>query len=103
MKQKQKKIEIREQEFGKTLIPFLDKYGKQTIRAFFDYWRERNPNGKKMRFEMEKVFDLRRRLTTWESKNEEWRFKNKKDIAPSEIAYHNPLNNIERLTRDERP
>ncbi len=32
---------------------------------FFDYWTEMNPNGKKMRFEMERVFDINRRMNTW--------------------------------------
>jgi hypothetical protein len=29
------------------------------------YWTEHNPGGKKMRFEMQKVFDIHRRILTW--------------------------------------
>lgn len=35
------------------------------LQDFFEYWSEHNPDGKKMRWEMEKVFDINRRLTTW--------------------------------------
>lgn len=33
---------------------------------FFDYWSEPTPAGKKMRFEMEKTWDLNRRLLRWQ-------------------------------------
>ena len=32
---------------------------------FINYWTESNTTGKKMRFEMEKVFDISRRLSKW--------------------------------------
>lgn len=35
---------------------------------FADYWLEKGENDKKYRFEKEKVFDIRRRLTTWINK-----------------------------------
>jgi hypothetical protein len=64
-----KTILIREAEFKNSLRPYLDKYGKEMLNKFFDYWTEKKPKGKKMRFEMEKVFDIQRRLKTWESRN----------------------------------
>lgn len=39
------------------------------LYEFADYWLERGENDKKYRFEKEKVFDIRRRLTTWVWKN----------------------------------
>ncbi len=36
-----------------------------TFDEFIGYWTEHNPNGKKMRFEKETVFDIKRRLQTW--------------------------------------
>lgn len=58
-------IEERKSAFYNSLIPFIEKYSKETIRAFFDHWSEHSPNGKKMRWEMEKVFAIEKRLTTW--------------------------------------
>lgn len=38
-----------------------------TTQEFYDYWAEHNPDGKKMRFEMEKnqPFNPKRRMATW--------------------------------------
>lgn len=58
-------FEEREKKFMETLVPHLSEYGKEMLRAFFDYWTEKNPSGKKMRFEMQKVFDVKKRLATW--------------------------------------
>ena len=35
------------------------------LRAFFDYWTEPNKSRTKMRFELEKTWELGRRLATW--------------------------------------
>jgi hypothetical protein len=39
------------------------------LKKFFLYWTEKKPKGRKMRFEMVKVFDIERRLTTWNGRN----------------------------------
>lgn len=62
-------IEEREIIFRDSLVEHVNKYGKVMIRDFFDYWTERKPKGKKMRFEMQKVFDIKKRLVTWSSKD----------------------------------
>ena len=35
------------------------------LNNFYRYWTEINDGGKKMRFEMEKVFQISSRLVTW--------------------------------------
>lgn len=35
------------------------------IQKFVDYWIELNPTGKKQRWEMQKTFEVQRRLATW--------------------------------------
>lgn len=62
-------FEQREKDFMESLIPYIKPYGKEMLRAFYDYWTEKNPNGKKMRFEMQKVFDVSKRLATWQNRN----------------------------------
>jgi hypothetical protein len=64
-----KSVEEREIKFRDSLVPYVSQYGKQMIRQFFDYWSEMSPRGKKMRFEKEKVFDIKKRLVTWSSKD----------------------------------
>lgn len=38
---------------------------KTKLRQFFEYWSEHGPRDKKMRFEKETSFDIKRRLGTW--------------------------------------
>ena len=56
-------------DFKKSLMPHLDKYGQTMLKNFSEYWCEKSPKGKLMRFEKEKVFDVSRRLGTWSKNN----------------------------------
>lgn len=59
-------IESRAKDFRDTLDEYVDNpYTKDMIEAFYDYWSEPNPSGKKMKFELEKTWDVSRRLRTW--------------------------------------
>lgn len=55
----------RKDEFGKSLVPFVDKYEKEMIRAFFEYWSELNKSETKMLCEMQKTWEVSKRLATW--------------------------------------
>jgi hypothetical protein len=68
VKEKVIDINMRKQEFATSLISFVDVYGKDMIREFYDYWSETTLNNKKMKYELEKTFSIDRRLKTW-SKN----------------------------------
>lgn len=59
----------RKDEFGKTLIPFMEKYGKEMIRAFFEYWSELTRSETKMRFEKQSTWEVAKRLATWANKD----------------------------------
>lgn len=48
-------------------------------KEFFDYWTEPNKSKTKMRFELEKTWDLNRRLNTWASRDRNF---NKKPVLP---------------------
>lgn len=65
-----KSFEERKKDFMQSVADNgLEKYGQEMCQEFFDYWTESNPNGKKMRFEMQKVFDIKKRLATWNKNN----------------------------------
>lgn len=63
-------IDEREKIFMDKVSEYRNTYPKEMLRAFFDYWTEKNDGGRKMKFEMEKVFEIPKRLSTW-SKNED--------------------------------
>lgn len=55
----------RKDSFYQLLVPYVGQYPKEMIRAFFDYWSELNKSGTRMRYELEKTWELPRRLATW--------------------------------------
>lgn len=69
-------IEEREKKFKESLYQFT-KYAKnpegiyspEIIKEFYEYWKEPNKSKSKMRFEMEKTWDLKLRLNRWASNN----------------------------------
>lgn len=79
-----KKEEIQERKRGNSLensltrseelVSFIVSKGipesiaRAELEKFVSYWTESSPNGKKQRWQMEKVFDVRRRLSTWFSR-----------------------------------
>ena len=78
-------IEERDAEFKKQCwYTFKDQLSTNTIKDFYSYWAERSSNSKKMRFEMEKVFDINRRMQTW--------LKNNNKVMPSNNTGANGFN-----------
>lgn len=67
-------IERRKLKFASTLKPFIEKYGKDLIRVFYEYWTEPNELNSKFRKENEKHWGLERRLKAW-AKGEKQGFK----------------------------
>ena len=65
-------LEERKEDFYKSLIPFVTQYGKEMVRAFFDYWTEPNKSNSKMRFELERTWDVSRRLGKWASNDKQF-------------------------------
>ena len=60
-------IDSRKLKFAHTLNPFVPKYGKEMIREFYEYWVEPNKSNTKFRMELQKTWDLERRLKTWDA------------------------------------
>ena len=48
------------------------------ISEFIEYWTETSLNGKKMRFQGEKYFNVKRRFSTWKKNSKNW---DKSDIS----------------------
>lgn len=56
-------------DFIATLSPFVSIYGKEMVNEFYKYWTEPNKSKTKLKFQMEKTWDVNLRLGRWE-KNE---------------------------------
>lgn len=62
---KKNNIEDRKLKFADTLKPYLEKYGRDMLKDFYQYWTEPNKSGTKFKQELLKTWDVSRRLETW--------------------------------------
>jgi len=89
--EKEKNLLKREENFRLVVRSFdySTGYTIEMINQFCDYWTEPNKSRTKMRFELEKVFDIPRRLRTWHSRSKESKtFEVKGDlITYKELVY----------------
>ena len=76
-------IEERKNKFYDAIAKYVDEYPKEMLRDFFNYWSEHGENDKKLRFEKEKTFGIKQRLSTWHSRNpKQYQTEN---ISPEEL------------------
>ena len=65
---------------------------EEQVNNFIDYWTEKNTSGRLMRFEMQKTFEIKRRLAKWRDNNKEWKIKKKEKpmfkLMKSGLGYH---------------
>lgn len=106
---KEEEMKLREKAFYNELIPFVEMYGREMIREFYDYWSEPNKSHSKMRFEQERTWDIKRRLQTWEkrSKNGFGKYNNGADKQTANYkaveAYRNEsIQNLKPLDSEEQ-
>jgi hypothetical protein len=99
VKVKENNIEERKLKFASTLEPFLQTYGRDLLKEFYNYWTEPNKLNNKLRFESEKFWDLNRRLTTWKGK--EKNFAQKKEKPTMRTTNEVFDNVIERIRNGE--
>ena len=85
-----KSIQEREADFKRSVAQKAAAfYPEKMINDFVNYWTEKNEGGKKMRFEMQKVFDVSRRLNTWAIKQQNNSYQNgqtKQQLADADGA-----------------
>jgi hypothetical protein len=87
-----KKIELQISEkklkFYDECKPYIEKYPKEMLRRFYNYWIELNKSGTKMRFELERTFEINRRLVTWANNDKGFKgVVQEKTITYKELLY----------------
>jgi ATP-dependent Lon protease len=71
-------IDKRQKDFMESLVPYVEKYGKDMVREFFNYWTEKNKPQTKMKWELQQTFEVTKRLATWASRDKNFENKDKK-------------------------
>ena len=62
---KENNIEDRKLKFACTISPYKRELDNTELKKFYDYWTEPNKSNTKFRQELEKTWDLKRRIDTW--------------------------------------
>jgi hypothetical protein len=76
-------VSERKLKFASTLEPFQKLYPKQMLSDFYKYWGELNKSGTKFKQELEKTWDLERRLEMWARRD--------KDFNKNQTTHSGPL------------
>ena len=89
-----KDISIRYKEFEEAV--YSSNYTTEMCNDFVQYWTEKNKSGSKMLFEMQKTFDISRRLSRWSKNDKAWN-KSKSKIDTQIDTYNNVKNILSKL------
>ena len=77
--------EIRESKFNIRVKEIFDEKhpacADQVYADFCNYWTESNIGGTKMKFEMQKTFDISRRLAKWIQNSKDWNIEGKVELS----------------------
>lgn len=73
-----------ESDFKVDINPFLSEYGKDLCNQFYKYWTEKAPSGK-MKFQLEKTWDTKRRLDTWQRNEDRFGSKQPKEVPTNRV------------------
>mgnify|MGYP003125102050 CR=1 FL=1 len=68
-------------------------YDENVLEAFISYWTEKNKSQTKMRFELQKTWDTKRRLNTWNNNNQKFNSNKKQNIFETWQEARNIINN----------
>jgi len=81
-------VSERKLKFASTLEPFQKLYPKQMLSDFYKYWGELNKSGTKFKQELEKTWDLERRLEMWARRDKDFN-KNQPQSGPLSFSSKN--------------
>lgn len=79
-------IEERKLKFAHTLEKFKDVYERSLLNDFYKYWTEPNKSNSKFRQELEKTWNLERRLETWAKNDKNFKSKNQNGGTQQQAA-----------------
>ena len=79
---------------------FMSNLETEICQEFIDYWTEKNSTGTKMRFEMQKTFDIKRRLSRWVNNNKKWNIKKTSKIDQQLDSYQKAVNYIKNIKNE---
>jgi hypothetical protein len=83
----EQRIKENRQKFYEDCKPYLEKYTKEMLRAFYNYWTELNKSNTKMRYELQQTFEVGKRLATWAGKDKTMNVLSLDNISYKELLF----------------
>jgi hypothetical protein len=94
-------LKIRQADFYKQVLS-QNKYPKEMLIAFYNYWSEPNKSGTKFLKELQKTWDLSRRLSRWANNDYSKNNTTTEYIDESKIEHQKRKERIERQIIEEK-
>ena len=89
-------LEARKGKFRDEILSYSEKYPAYMLEAFFGYWSEKNKSKTQMRYELERTWELPRRLATWARNDKTFnKPQNKLSTVPREPVQYTRIEEIE--------
>jgi hypothetical protein len=66
---KEAKIITYQGKFYNLLADFVPEFDRNMVREFYDYWSEPNRSNTKIKYQLERTWDTKRRLQRWKRNN----------------------------------
>lgn len=94
-----KTLEERRNDFKMAIAPFVSEFGRDMCNDFYAYWAEITRDGKKMNFELQRTWEVYKRLGRWKKNDDEKKAKQARagkpfdppaTVASSPESYHLP-------------
>lgn len=81
----EKRIKQHQKDLEESIRPYIEKYGRDMCNDFYIYWSEPNEQRTKVRYKLQKTWEISRRLLTWSSNQD--KFGNGKTTATEKQRY----------------
>jgi len=65
-------LQTRKEKFINSLAEFSQQYPKEMLNQFYAYWTELNHSQTKMKYELEKTFEISKRLAKWAANDKQF-------------------------------
>ena len=102
--QQQMNLAKRKDTFIQSVKAFAPVYGEDMTNDFIDYWTEPNKSGTRMRYELERTWDVSRRLARWAKNNQNHKSNNNNNNENNRTSngeYESPRERSIRLAEEE--
>jgi len=84
------------ERFKKEVDQLSESYPNSMLEDFFDYWSEKNKSGTKMRWELQKTWEIGKRLKNWDKRSSVFSKPTGSKFGPQDVSREEIVENIKK-------